>query len=93
MPRSRQPKLATLDVAEEVARKVPGYKGYQEVTQRRDDDRRFRTSIAKHLNAEATGWSGSKASSSVTLRTCLKKWTPARESWSTWRRRSPFPLR
>ena len=53
MPRSRQPKLATLDVAEEVARKVPGYKGYQEVTQRRDDDRRFRTSIAEHLNAEA----------------------------------------
>jgi hypothetical protein len=42
-----------LDVAEEVARKVPGYKGYQEVTQRRDDDRRFRTSIAEHLNAEA----------------------------------------
>jgi len=53
MPRSRQPKLATLDVAEEVARKVPGYKGYQEATQRRDDDRRFRTSIAEHLNAEA----------------------------------------
>ena len=52
MPRSR-PKLATLDVAEEVARKVPGYKGYQEATQRRDDDRRFRTSIAEHLNAEA----------------------------------------
>ncbi len=53
MPRSRQPKLATLDVAEEVARRVPGYKGYQEVTQRRDDDRRFRTSVAEHLNAEA----------------------------------------
>ncbi len=53
MPRSRQPKLATLDVAEEVARKVPGYKGYQEITQRRDDDRRFRTSIAEHLNGEA----------------------------------------
>ena len=53
MARSRQPKLATLDVAEEIARKVPGYKGYQEVTQRRDDDRRFRTSIAEHLNAEA----------------------------------------
>lgn len=53
MARSRQPKLATLDVAEEVARKVPGYRGYQEVTQRRDDDRRFRTSIAEHLNAEA----------------------------------------
>ncbi|MGH7682349.1 MAG: hypothetical protein ACRENN_10235, partial [Candidatus Eiseniibacteriota bacterium] len=29
------------------------YKGYQEATQRRDDDRRFRTSIAEHLNAEA----------------------------------------
>ena len=53
MPRSRQPKLATLDVAEEIARKVPGYKGYQEVTQRRDDDRRFRTSVAEHLNGEA----------------------------------------
>ncbi len=53
MPRTRQPKLATLDVAEEVARRVPGYKGYQEVTQRREDDRRFRTSIAEHLNGEA----------------------------------------
>lgn len=53
MPRTRQPKLATLDVAEEVARRVPGYKAYQEVTQRREDDRRFRTSIAEHLNGEA----------------------------------------
>jgi len=52
MPRSR-PKLATLDVAEEVARCVPGYKGYQELTQRREDDRRFRTSVAEHLNGEA----------------------------------------
>jgi hypothetical protein len=53
MSRSRQQKLATLDVAEEVARRVPGYRGYQETTQRRDDDRRFRTSVAEYLNAEA----------------------------------------
>ena len=53
MPRSRQQKLATLDVAEEVARRVPGYRGYQEAAQRRDDDRRFRSSIAEHLNGEA----------------------------------------
>src|SRR5262245_66266005 len=53
MPRVRQPKLATLDSAEEVARRVPGYRGYQEVTQRREDDRRFRTSVAEHLNGEA----------------------------------------
>lgn len=53
MPRSRQPKLATLDAAEEIARRVPGYRGYQDITQRRDDDRRFRTSIAEHLNGEA----------------------------------------
>ena len=53
MPRTRQPKLATLDVPEEIARRVPGYKGYQEITQRRDDDRRFRMSIAEHLNGEA----------------------------------------
>jgi len=53
MPRIRQPKLATLDVAEEIARRVPGYKGYQEITQRRDDDRRFRVSVAEHLNGEA----------------------------------------
>jgi hypothetical protein len=53
MPRIRQPKLATLDVAEEIARRVPGYKGYQEITQRRDDDRRFRMSVAEHLNGEA----------------------------------------
>ena len=53
MPRIRQPKLATLDVAEEIARRVPGYKGYQEISQRRDDDRRFRMSVAEHLNGEA----------------------------------------
>jgi len=53
MPRIRQPKLATLDVAEEIARRVPSYKGYQEITQRRDDDRRFRVSVAEHLNGEA----------------------------------------
>jgi hypothetical protein len=53
MPRSRQPKLATLDAAEEITRRVPGYRGYQDITHRRDDDRRFRTSIAEHLNGEA----------------------------------------
>ena len=53
MPRTRQPKLATLDIAEDVARCVPGYRGYQDVAQRRDDDRRFRSSVAEHLNGEA----------------------------------------
>ena len=53
MPRTRPSKLATLDVVEEVARRVPGYKGYQELAQRRDDDRRFRTSVAEYLNSEA----------------------------------------
>lgn len=52
MPRTRQ-KLATLDAVEEIARRVPGYKGYQELSQRRDDDRRFRSSIAEHLAGEA----------------------------------------
>jgi len=52
MPRTRQ-KLATLDAVEEIARRVPGYKGYQELTQRREDDRRFRHSIAEHLAGEA----------------------------------------
>ena len=51
MPRTRQ-KLATLDAVEEIARRVPGYKGYQELTQRREDDRRFRSSIAEHLAGE-----------------------------------------
>ena len=40
MPRTRQ-KLATLDAVEEIARRVPGYKGYQELSQRREDDRRL----------------------------------------------------
>ncbi len=53
MPRTRTPKLATLDVVDEVARRVPGYKGYQDVAQRREDDRRFRTSVAEYLNSEA----------------------------------------
>ena len=53
MPRTRPTKLATLDVVEEVARRVPGYKGYQDLAQRRDDDRRFRTSVAEYLNSEA----------------------------------------
>jgi hypothetical protein len=52
MPRTRQ-KLATMDVVEEIARRVPGYKGYQELTQRREDDRRFRGAIAEHLASEA----------------------------------------
>jgi hypothetical protein len=52
MPRTRQ-KLVTLDAVEEISRRVPGYKGYQELTQRRDDDRRFRSSIAEHLAGEA----------------------------------------
>ena len=53
MPRTRQAKLATLDLVEEVARRVPGYKGYLEQSQRREDDRRFRTSIAEYLRGEA----------------------------------------
>jgi hypothetical protein len=53
MPRTRPQKLATLDVVDEVARRVPGYKGYQDLTQRRDDDRRFRSSIAEYLKSEA----------------------------------------
>lgn len=53
MPRTRTPKLAALDVVEEVARRVPGYKGYTDLVQRRDDDRRFRTSVAEYLNSEA----------------------------------------
>jgi hypothetical protein len=53
MPRTRQAKLATLDVVEEVARHVPGYRGYLEPSQRREDDRRFRSSIAEHLKSEA----------------------------------------
>jgi hypothetical protein len=53
MPRTRPTKLATLDAVEEVARRVPGYKGYQDLAQRREDDRRFRTSVAEYLNSEA----------------------------------------
>jgi hypothetical protein len=53
MPRTRQAKLATLDVVEDVARHVPGYRGYLEPTQRREDDRRFRSSVAEHLKGEA----------------------------------------
>ena len=49
MPRTRPSKLATLDVVEEVARRVPGYKGYQDLAQRREDDRRFRTSVAEAI--------------------------------------------
>ena len=53
MSRTRQAKVATLDFVEDVARHVSGYKGYQEPTQRREDDRRFRTSIAEYLRGEA----------------------------------------
>jgi len=53
MPRTRQGKLAIVDVAEDVARHVPGYRGYQEPSQRREDDRRFRSSVAELLNGEA----------------------------------------
>src|SRR5512138_58992 len=52
MPRTRQ-KLATLDAVEEIARRVPGYRGYQELSQRREDDRRFRHGVSEHLNGEA----------------------------------------
>jgi hypothetical protein len=53
MPRTRQAKLATLDVVEEIARRVPGYRGYQDAAQRREDDRRFRSGMAEHLRLEA----------------------------------------
>jgi hypothetical protein len=53
MPRTRPQKLATLDVVEDVARRVPGYKGYQDLAQRREDDRRFRNGIAEYLKSEA----------------------------------------
>jgi hypothetical protein len=53
MPRTRQAKVATLDSVEEVARRVPGYRGYQDAPQRREDDRRFRSSIGEYLRLEA----------------------------------------
>jgi hypothetical protein len=53
MPRTRQAKQATLDIVEEIARRVPGYRGYQEESQRREDDRRFRSGIAEYLRLEA----------------------------------------
>ena len=53
MPRTRPQKLATLDIVDDVARRVPGYKGYQDLAQRREDDRRFRNSIAEYLKSEA----------------------------------------
>lgn len=53
MPRTRPQKLATLDIVDDVARRVPGYKGYQDLAQRREDDRRFRNSVAEYLNSEA----------------------------------------
>ncbi len=60
MPRIRQPKLATLDVAEEIARRVPGYKGYQEITQRRDEraSNSVRTSptFSKRSTRERGSW-------------------------------------
>jgi len=53
MPRTRQAKVVTLDVVEDVARHVPGYRAYHEPSQRYDDDRRFRSSVAELLNGEA----------------------------------------
>lgn len=53
MPRTRPQKLATLDIVDDVARRVPGYKGYQDLAQRREDDRRFRNGIAEYLKSEA----------------------------------------
>jgi hypothetical protein len=53
MPRTRQLKLSTLDAVEEIARSVPGYRGYQDLSQRREDDRRFRHGVSEHLNGEA----------------------------------------
>lgn len=53
MPRTRQSKLATLDVVEEIARRVPGYRGYQDARERREDDRRFRSGVAEYLRTEA----------------------------------------
>src|SRR5256885_2192587 len=43
MPRTRQAKVATVDVVENVARHVPGYRGYLEPSQRREGDRGFRS--------------------------------------------------
>jgi len=48
-----RPKLAALDLVDDVARHVPGYRGYLEASQRREDDRRFCTSVAEHLKGEA----------------------------------------
>ena len=53
MPRTRQAKVATLDQTDDVAHHVPGYKGYHEPSQRYEDDRRFRSSVAELLNGEA----------------------------------------
>ena len=53
MPRTRQGKVATIEVTDDVARHVPGYRGYHEPAQRREDDRRFRSSVAELLNGEA----------------------------------------
>ena len=53
MPRTRQAKLATIDVVEDVARHVPGYRGYTDPALRREDDRKFRSSIAELLQGEA----------------------------------------
>ena len=53
MPRTRQAKLATIDVIEDISRHVPGYRGYAEPSLRREDDRRFRSSIAELLKGEA----------------------------------------
>src|SRR5947208_17181263 len=53
MPRTRQAKPATIDVVEDVARHVPGYRGYTDPALRREDDRKFRSGIAELLQGEA----------------------------------------
>src|SRR5437870_12167110 len=53
MPRTRQAKLATIDVVEDVARHVPGYRGYAEPALLREDDRKVRSGIAELLQGEA----------------------------------------
>ena len=53
MPRTRQAKVLTIDVVEDVARHVPGYRGYTDPAMRREDDRKFRSGIAELLQGEA----------------------------------------
>ncbi|HXL15154.1 MAG TPA: hypothetical protein VN972_03640, partial [Methylomirabilota bacterium] len=83
MPRTRQGKIATLDQAEDVARHVPGYRGYHEPSQRREDDRRFRSSIAELLNGEAHRLERIESKQfRDDLSDLLRSWTGTRASWS-----------